>query len=736
MKEEQNKQSKNSKPKSGSSGAYSRKTGNVSGKGKDTGKTVKTSRTSINSSGKTAKSVKTKVSKSSSKPSGKTSGESHQNSKNTRKKAKTSPQKQSNSKLKKDVARTVIPKSIMDYTNLASVANDSNPKNSKKSAKEPTRSKSSSSKNLPLLPQISTQKDGKEKRRENKKDRKNKNSEIPLLARPKDREPLRITPLGGMKEIGKNITLIEYDNQILIVDCGMSFPEDEMFGIDVVIPDFSYLKENMEKVKGLIITHGHEDHIGGVPYLLKEIKVPVYASGLATGLIKHKLQEKNLTADCHVISPGDIIHIGSFTVEAIHTTHSIADSFAFSIKCPAGHIVHTGDFKIDYTPLEGKHIDLARFARLGDEGVDVLLCDSTNVLRQGFTPSERIVAESMNRIFEENDKRIIIATFSSNIHRIKHFMEASIEHGRKIAISGRSMENVMQIAKDLGYIDLPETAFVDIRSINNVPDSALTIVTTGSQGEPMSALTRMANDNHRAVKLKKGDVVVFSSSPIPGNEKTITNVVNKLYEKQVKVFLSDFVDIHVSGHACQEELKLIHTLIRPKYFIPAHGEYRHLNEHANLAASLGMDRSNIFVLANGDSLLIKGGRARVEKNYTQAEDVLVDGYGVGDVGNVVLRDRKQLSESGLIVVSVAVDSYSKELATKPELITRGFIYVKENGPLLDDATEVVYETLARCKAKGTTDLAALKTAIRDDLKGYIYKKTRRSPVILPVILYV
>lgn len=552
--------------------------------------------------------------------------------------------------------------------------------------------------------------------------------------RPK--ESFRITPLGGMKEIGKNITLIEYKDEILIVDCGMSFPEDEMFGIDVVIPDFTYLKDNMEKIKGLIITHGHEDHIGGVPYLLKEIKVPIYASGLATGLIQHKLKEKNLTADCHVISPGDIIHIGSFIVEAIHTTHSIADSFAFSIKCPAGHIVHTGDFKVDYTPLEGKRIDLARFARLGDEGVDVLLCDSTNVLRPGFTPSERIVAESMNRIFEETDKRIIIATFSSNIHRIKHFMDASIKHGRKIAISGRSMENVMQIAKDLGYIDFPESAFVDIRNISNIPDSNLTIVTTGSQGEPMSALTRMANDNHRAVKLKKGDVVVFSSSPIPGNEKTITNVVNKLYEKQVTVYLSDFVDIHVSGHACQEELKLIHTLVRPKYFVPAHGEYRHLNEHAKLAESLGMPKSNIFVMNNGDSLLVKGGRPSVEKEYATADDVLVDGYGVGDVGNVVLRDRKQLSEAGLIVVSVAIDSYSMELAANPELITRGFIYVKENGPLISDATEVVFETIERCKRKDSMDLSSLKTAIRDDLRGYIYKKTKRSPVILPVILYV
>ncbi len=587
-----------------------------------------------------------------------------------------------------------------------------------KGAAKPEKSK----KNLPAIPFHQ----GKNRNKSNGKNQKQ--------VRPK--ESFRIIPLGGMKEIGKNITVIEYRDEILIVDCGMSFPEDEMFGIDVVIPDFTYLKENMEKIKGLIITHGHEDHIGGVPYLVKEINVPVYASGLAAGLIRHKLKEKNLTADVHVISSGDIIHIGSFIVEAIHTTHSIADSFAFSIKCPAGHIVHTGDFKVDYTPLEGKQIDLARFAKLGDEGVDVLLCDSTNVLRPGFTPSERIVAESMNRIFEETDKRIIIATFSSNIHRIKHFMEASIHHGRKIAVSGRSMENVMQIAKELGYIDLPESAFVDIRNINNIPDSNLTIVTTGSQGEPMSALTRMANDNHRAVKLKKGDVVVFSSSPIPGNEKTITNVVNKLYEKKVRVYLSDFVDIHVSGHACQEELKLIHTLVRPRYFIPAHGEYRHLNEHAKLAESLGMSRSNIFVMTNGDSLVVKGGRAKQENGYATADDVLVDGYGVGDVGNVVLRDRKQLSEAGLIVVSVAIDTYSKQLAANPELITRGFIYVKENGPLINDATEVVYETIERCRNRDSMDLSSLKSAIRDDLRGYIYKKTRRSPVILPVILYV
>ncbi|MBR0374837.1 MAG: ribonuclease J [Mogibacterium sp.] len=551
----------------------------------------------------------------------------------------------------------------------------------------------------------------------------------------KDRK-FRVIPLGGMKEIGKNMTLIEYENEILIVDCGFSFPADEMFGIDVVIPDFSYLKENMEKIKGLVITHGHEDHIGGIPFLLQEINVPIYGSPLSLGLIEHKLEEHSLSAKMHVMNAGDVLRVGSFSIEAIRTNHSIADSYAFSIKCPAGHVLHTGDFKVDFSPLDGKRIDLHRFARLGEEGVDVMLCDSTNVLRPGYTPSERIVVDSMNRIFEKTDKRIIIATFSSNIYRIKYFMEASINHGRKIAISGRSMEYVLGLARELGYLDLPESAFVDIRRIGNIPDGNLTIVTTGSQGEPMSALTRMVNDSHKAVKLKKGDVVVFSSSPIPGNEKTITNVVNKLYEKGVNVYLSDFVDIHVSGHACQEELKIIHSLVKPRYFIPAHGEYRHLMEHARLAESLGMSRSNIFVMSNGDSLLVEEKRATLEPGYASGEGVLVDGYGVGDVVEVVLRDRKQLSEAGLVVIALCIDRATGELMAKPELITRGFIYVKENGPLIDEATDVVMETLGNLSPRALRDVAAIKTAVRDAMRTYIYKKTKRSPVILPVILYV
>ena len=547
-------------------------------------------------------------------------------------------------------------------------------------------------------------------------------------------ETMRVMPLGGLKEIGKNITLVEYRDDILIIDCGFSFPEDEMFGIDVVIPDFTYLKENMERIKGLIITHGHEDHIGGVPFLLKEINVPVYAPPLAMGLIRNKLKEHGLAMEEHVIEAGDIFNVGAFKVEAIHTNHSIADAMAYSIKCPGGHLVHTGDFKIDYSPLDGKRIDLAKFAQLGQEGVDVLLCDSTNVLRPGYTPSERVVVDSMNEIFAKTEKRLIIATFSSNIYRIKYFMEASIKYGRKIAISGRSMENVLTLARELGYVNLPESAFVDIRKIGNIPDANITIITTGSQGEPMSALTRMANDSHRAVKLKSGDTVVFSSSPIPGNAKAVTNIVNKLYEKKVNVFLSDFVDIHVSGHACKEELKLIHSLVKPRFFIPAHGEYRHLREHARLAESMGMDRGNIFVMNNGDALRITGKQAKVEPAAAPAEDVLVDGYGVGDVGNVVLRDRKQLSESGLIVIAVSIDINSGLLAARPELITRGFIYVKENMPLINEATEVVYESIDKWNNLGSEDINALKSIIKDDMRGFIYKKTRRSPVILPVIM--
>ena len=549
--------------------------------------------------------------------------------------------------------------------------------------------------------------------------------------------PFKIIPLGGLKEIGKNCTLIECNNEILIIDCGLAFPEYEMFGIDIVIPDFTYIRENMEKIKGLIVTHGHEDHIGGIPYLLQEVQVPVYASPLAMGMIDHKLEEHYISCERHVIKAGDKFNVGSFSVEAIQTNHSIADSLAFAVKFGGNTLVHTGDFKVDYAPLDGKVIDLNRFSRLGDEGVDILLCDSTNVNRKGFTPSEAVVRKSIDDIFNNNDARIIIATFASNLHRIKYFIEASMKHHRRIAVSGRSMENVMALSRQLGYLDdIPESVFINIGETKNIADRNITIITTGSQGEPMSALTRMANDNHKSVKLKKNDVVVFSSSPIPGNEKVVSQVVNKLYEKEVEVVLASSMDVHVSGHASQEELKLIHTLIRPKYFMPAHGEYRHLIEHAKLSVSLGQSKSRVFVMSNGDALSINGSKAEVLKKYTSGEDVMVDGYGIGDVGSVVLKDRKTLSQSGLITISVAIDQATGSLMAEPKLSTRGFVYVEENMELINEAISVVYNTIGRSTSKGTLDESSLSRAIKSDMKAFIYKETKRNPVIIPVILYV
>ena len=551
------------------------------------------------------------------------------------------------------------------------------------------------------------------------------------------RASFRVIPLGGLGEIGKNCTAIECNGEILIIDCGFAFPEYEMFGIDVVIPDFTYLKENSEKVKGLIITHGHEDHIGGIPFLLQEITVPIYASPLAMGLIDHKLEENYLTCETHVIKAGDVFNVGGFRVEAIQTNHSIADSLAYSIKFAGGHVIHTGDFKIDYSPLDGKVIDLNRLSQLGDEGVDLLLCDSTNVMRQGFTPSEAIVRRSIDEIFDNTERRIIIATFASNVHRIKYFIEASMKHHRRIAISGRSMENVIALSKSLGYLDdIPESVFVDVNEIKNLADKNLTIITTGSQGEPMSALTRMAYDNHKSVKLKKHDVVVFSSSPIPGNEKVISQIVNRLYEKEVEVVLASAMDVHVSGHASSEELKLIHTLVRPKFFMPAHGEYRHLAEHARLANSLGQPKDNIFILRNGDALEITDRNATVMNGFTSGEDVMVDGYGIGDVGSVVLKDRKTLSQSGLITISVALDSATGALMAEPKLNTRGFVYVQEHMDLIKEAINVVYNTIGKSTSKGALDEASLSRAIKSDMKAFIYNTTKRSPMIIPVILYV
>lgn len=551
------------------------------------------------------------------------------------------------------------------------------------------------------------------------------------------KKELKIIPLGGLKEIGKNCTAIECDEEILIVDCGFAFPEYEMFGIDIVIPDFTYLRENMGKIQAVVITHGHEDHIGAIPYLLQEVNVPIYAGAFAAGLIKNKLEEFELYADLHVIAAGDIIKAGHFSVEAIQTNHSIVDSLAYSIKCSGGHIVHTGDFKIDYSPLDGKVIDLNRLSQLGDEGVDLLMCDSTNVLKDGYTASEAVVRKSIDEIFDNTDKRIIIATFASNVHRIKYFLESSMKHHRKVAVTGRSMDSTLALAKELGYlIDLPESLFVDIDKIKGIPDDKLTIITTGSQGEPMSALTRMAHDNHKTVKLQKGDLVVFSSSPIPGNEKVVTQVVNLLYEKEVEVVLASSMDVHVSGHASREELKLIHSLLRPRYFMPAHGEYRHLIEHANLAHSLGLAKDKSFVMSNGDALIVESESAKIVKNYTSGDDVMVDGYGVGDVGSIVLKDRKTLSQSGLMVIAVAIDQASGSLMSEPQLISRGFVYVQENMDLLEEAKNIVYNSLGSCFDKRIYDEATLVKTIKSDMKAFIYKETKRNPVILPMILYI
>ena len=533
-------------------------------------------------------------------------------------------------------------------------------------------------------------------------------------------KPYKVIPLGGLNEIGKNCTLVEYNDEILIIDCGFAFPEYEMFGIDIVIPDFTYLKENSEKIKGLIITHGHEDHIGGIPYLLRELNVPVYASPLAMGLIDHKLEENGLWCERHVIRAGDIFNVGSFRVEAIQTNHSIADSVAYSIRFPGGHIVHTGDFKVDYAPLDGKVIDLRRFAQLGDDGVDLLLCDSTNVMRSGYTPSEAVVRKSIDEIFDNTDKRIIIATFSSNVHRMKYFMEASMKHNRCIAVSGKSMEKVLSLARELGYLNnIPDSLFIKIGDIRNVPDRSLTILTTGSQGEPMSALTRMAYDQHKSVKLKKNDVVVFSSSPIPGNEKVISQVVNRLYEKDVKVVLASAMDVHVSGHASSEELKLIHTLIHPRFFMPVHGEHRHLVEHSVLAQSLGQHEGNVFIMNNGDALCINGRKANAVREYTSGEDVMVDGYGVGDIGNSVLRERKNLSQSGLVTIAVALDTATGSLMAVPEMRTIGLVYEQEHKDFLDEALSIVYNTIGKSAESGALDEQSLSKAIKSDMKSFI-----------------
>lgn len=547
---------------------------------------------------------------------------------------------------------------------------------------------------------------------------------------------LKVIPIGGLNEIGKNMTLLECDGQILIVDCGLSFPEDEMYGIDIVIPDFTYLIENSEKIVGMVITHGHEDHIGAIPYLLKKLKLPIYGTRLTLGLVENKLKEHRIKGDLRTIEAVDKIKLGCFDIETIRTTHSIADAICLAIDTPAGIVFHSGDFKIDYTPVDGEPIDFCRLAELGKRGVTLMLCDSTNSLRPGFTASEKVVGETIENIFRTAKTRIIIATFSSNVHRVQKIIENAVKVGRKVAISGRSMENVVALAIELGYLNIPEGTLVDLKMIRNIPDDKLVIITTGSQGEPMSALSRIAAGEHRSVKLKKGDMVVLSSTPVPGNEKTVSNVVNKLFEKGAEVIYSDIADIHVSGHACQEELKLLHSLIKPKFFMPVHGEYRHLIRHARLAEGLGMKKENIFILENGDILDVTKRSAHMLKEKAEADAILVDGLGVGDVGNIVLRDRKMLSESGLIIVVAAIEKESQTVVSGPDIISRGFVYVRENEPLMDEARKVAEKALEKCQNKKIKDWNNMKSQVRDSLGSYIYDRTKRTPIILPIFLEV
>ena len=554
--------------------------------------------------------------------------------------------------------------------------------------------------------------------------------------KPKKEASLKVIPIGGLNEIGKNMTLLEYKDEILIIDCGLSFPDDEMYGIDIVIPDFTYLVHNREKIVGMVITHGHEDHIGAIPYLLKEVKVPVYGTRLTLGLVENKLKEHNITGDLRTIKAGDKIQLGCFRVETIRTTHSIADAICLAIDTPAGLVFHSGDFKIDYTPIDGEPIDFAKLAFLGKKGVTLMLCDSTNAIRPGFTASERVVGETIENIFRNSKNRIIIATFSSNVHRVQKIIENAIKVGRKVAVSGRSMENVVTLAIELGYLNIPPGTLVDLKMTRNIPDNKLVIITTGSQGEPMSALSRIASGEHRSVKLKAGDTVILSSTPVPGNEKTVSNVVNKLFEKGAEVIYSDIADIHVSGHACQEELKLMHSLLKPKYFMPVHGEYRHLIQHARLAESLGMDPERIFVLENGDVLNVSKQKSVIEKEQVPADAILVDGLGVGDVGNIVLRDRKLLSESGLIIVVAAIDKEGRYVVSGPDIISRGFVYVRENEKLIEEARHVAMNALEKCHDKNIKDWNTMKSQVRDSLNAYIYETTKRSPIILPIFLEV
>ena len=544
---------------------------------------------------------------------------------------------------------------------------------------------------------------------------------------------LKVIPLGGLEQIGMNITAFEYEDSIVVVDCGLAFPEDDMLGIDLVIPDVTYLKENISKVKGFVITHGHEDHIGALPYVLKEVNVPIYSTKLTLGLITNKLKEHNLVRSTKLkeVKHGQVINLGEFSIEFIKTNHSIQDASALAIYSPAGIVVHTGDFKVDYTPVFGDAIDLQRFAEIGKKGVLALMCDSTNDERPGFTMSERSVGHVFDNLFNEHkNARIIIATFASNVDRVQQIIDTAYRFGRKVAVEGRSMVNIISVASELGYLRIPENTLIEIDQVKNYPDEKVVLITTGSQGESMAALSRMAADIHKKITIKPNDTIIFSSNPIPGNEKAVSKVINELSMKGAKVI---FQDVHVSGHACQEEIKLIYSLVRPKYAIPVHGEYRHLTAQKHVVEDLGIPKENIFILASGNVLEMDENSAQVTGSV-QTGAILVDGLGVGDVGNIVLRDRQHLAEDGIMIVVMTLERHSNVVLAGPDIVSRGFVYVRESEDLMEHAKEVVENALDSCLDRNITDWGKIKNVVKDALSDFLWKRTKRSPMILPIIM--
>lgn len=550
----------------------------------------------------------------------------------------------------------------------------------------------------------------------------------------KNKSKVKVIPLGGLGEVGKNITAFEYEDEIVIIDCGLAFPDEELYGIDLIVPDVTYLLKNRDKVKGFIITHGHEDHIGALPYVLKQINAPIYGTKLTLGLIESKLQEHGILNDCtlNMVKAGDIFELGEFKIEYIRTNHSIADSCAIALHTPVGVIVHSGDFKVDFTPIDGETIDLQRFAQLGKRGVLLLLAESTNAYHKGYTMSEKTVGEKLENLFDKAKGRVIVATFASNIHRVQQIANASMKNGRKIAFSGRSMEKISEVAMNLGYLFIPEGTIIELNEVKKYPSEKVTIITTGSQGEPMAALTRIAAGNHKSIQIEKGDTVIISATPIPGNQRAVSNVINELTERGASVIYKSIEEIHVSGHACEEELRLIHALLKPKFFIPIHGEYKHLMSHSKIAESMGMDKSKIFLLETGNVFELSRNKGQIVGSVTSGR-VLIDGTGVGDVGNVVLRDRKNLAQNGIITVVIAIDRQNKVIISGPDIITRGFVYVRESEKLIKDIRVIVTKSVERCLDNNITQWSEIKNSIRREIDSFVYSKMKRKPMVLTVI---